>query len=226
MEVLFQCCSQAHSYSLIFSSLWKFRLILYFCEDKRVSIHFNVYKYICIYVYKVWGFYNCSWICCSSSRNVVGEGGRGHVQIPSPSSWILWGLNTTLVSRRALPDFHFHDIGKDLIQTEHHWEVAAQKRGLVQTVIICNKMGASEAAWLPLYESRLCLMGEAGCGGVGFFSPILLVPSWWKIHKQFLVTVVQNEKLRECVENRLSWLLLSIWQIGSFVIHQRTMEGE
>ena len=54
--------------------------------------------------------------------------------------------NTKPVSRRALPDFHFHDIGKDLIQTEHHWEVAAQKRGLVQTVIICNKMGASEAA--------------------------------------------------------------------------------
>ena len=66
-------------------------------------------------------------------------------------------------------------------------------------------MGASEAAWLPLYESRPCLTGEAGCGGVGFFSlPSSRFPHDGKFIKLFLVTVVPNEKLRERVENRLS----------------------
>lgn len=110
METLFQWCSKTHSYHLIFSSPRKFRWILDVCKDKWVNIHFNVCKYLCIYVcvYKVWGFFNCSWICCSSSRNVVGRWGE-HFQIPSPSGWILWGLNMKPVSRGALPDFDFHD---------------------------------------------------------------------------------------------------------------------
>lgn len=150
----------------------------------------NIYVYMCVCI-KFWGFFNCSWICCSSSRNVVGRWGT----LPNSKSI---RLNSLRQSKYAKPVsrgvncliFDFHDRQRfDTNRTPPGG--GCPEKGPKCRLLYVIGCGPQKLHGVPVWikavphgRSRLWW------GGI-FFLPSSWFPSWWKIHKLFLVTVVQ-----------------------------------